>query len=262
MTPCKNCNQELDETQDYCGNCGARVIRNRLSFGNLFTFFIQNFLNVENNFLQTIKDLFLRPENVIDGYVKGLRKRYNNPINFFAISLTISGLYIFVIQKFYPDAMKVYNVYENQAANEFTDRIGELLLDYNSLFYFFLIPLLAFISRVVFLRNGYNYTEHVVIYLYTMSLSAITSSFISLFVMWILPDYFMAWGLFFNFLMVVYHCYLLKRIFQLSGKQIVLKTLLFLVVFMVIYIVISFAVAFYMLFFTDMGLDQFTPPKS
>ena len=137
-TNCKNCKSEILESHDYCNQCGARFIRKRLTISNLIRYFIENFLDYDNTFLKTIRDLVVKPENVTSGYVKGLRKRYNSPINFFAISLSISGVYLFFVRKFYPDYSKIFNFYDNQGAQEFTNMIGEYLMDYNSLFYFFL----------------------------------------------------------------------------------------------------------------------------
>ncbi len=262
MTSCKNCKYELDDKQDYCGRCGGRIIRNRLTISNLLSYFIENFLNYDNRFLQTVKDLFVSPELVINGYIGGLRKKYNSPINFFAISLTISGLYIFFIQKFYPDIMKVYNFYDDEASRQVSGKVAELLMDYNSLFYFVLIPFLALVSRIVFLRNGYNYTEHVVIYLYTMSLSAILTSVLSFVILFLSKDFFFIWGLVFNFLMIIYHTYILKRVFSLSAAKIFLKFLLFLVIFGFFYVAISIAVAMYFLFFTEIDLKDLAPPNS
>ncbi|NNK87791.1 MAG: DUF3667 domain-containing protein [Flavobacteriaceae bacterium] len=223
---------------------------------------MENFLNYDNTFIKTNVHLVTRPAQVIHAYVNGIRKRYSSPISYFAISLTISGLYIFFVQKFYPDVMDMSGIYSGEGTQEVTRKITEFLMDYNSLFYFFLIPAMAFISRLVFLRNGYNYTEHVVIYLYTMSISAIISSLISIVMVIAFPDYYLAWGMTFNIMMVLYHCYILKQVFELSLFGIIKKTLLFLLIFLFFYIGISIIIGILLFVFGGFDPADFTPPQN
>ena len=131
------------------------MIRNRLTFKNLFSHIAENFLNYDNAFLKTNLHLITRPEEVIKGYVSGIRKRYSSPISYFAISLTFSGLSIFFIQRFYPEVMRVYEIYEGDGQQQITKVVTEYLMDYNTLFYFFLIPAMALISRLVFLKKRF-----------------------------------------------------------------------------------------------------------
>lgn len=83
---CKNCNLLLSDKASFCSNCGAKVIRNRLTFKNLIEYFSEQFLNYDNKFLQTFIHLFTKPEVVIESYINGTRKKYVNVISFFAIS--------------------------------------------------------------------------------------------------------------------------------------------------------------------------------
>lgn len=62
---CKNCNTSLVEIQNFCSDCGAKVIRNRLTIRNLFEHFSATFLNYDNKFLQTFIGLFTKPEEII-----------------------------------------------------------------------------------------------------------------------------------------------------------------------------------------------------
>ena len=73
---CKNCSSQLQENDDYCNSCGAKVIRNRLTLKNLFEHFGEEFLNYDNKFLRTFIRLFRKPEDVIGSYINGTRKKY------------------------------------------------------------------------------------------------------------------------------------------------------------------------------------------
>ncbi|PHR71636.1 MAG: hypothetical protein COA67_06375 [Lutibacter sp.] len=67
--------------------------------------FNEQFLNYDNKFLQTFIHLFTKPEVVIDGYINGTRKKYVNVISYFAIAITLSGLQMFILNKFFPEML-------------------------------------------------------------------------------------------------------------------------------------------------------------
>ena len=88
---CKNCKTELSIDSSYCNTCGGRVVRNRLTFRNLFEHITETFFNFDNKLLRTFIDLFTKPERVIAGYISGVRRQYVNPISYLALVLTIGG---------------------------------------------------------------------------------------------------------------------------------------------------------------------------
>ena len=100
---CKNCNTEITEKINYCPQCGARIIKNRLTPTILVNQLNEEVLSLDNKFLATFIDLFKRPERVIDGFIFGLRKRYLNVITYYAISLSLLGLQIFILKSFFPE---------------------------------------------------------------------------------------------------------------------------------------------------------------
>ena len=73
---CKNCNNNLRDSQRFCDECGAKVIQNRLKPKVLAQQVNEQFLCVDNKFLRTFIDLFRTPEAVIIGYINGTRKKY------------------------------------------------------------------------------------------------------------------------------------------------------------------------------------------
>jgi hypothetical protein len=240
--------------------CGAKVIRNRLTFKNLISHFSEQFLNYDNKFIQTIYSLIIRPEDIINNYVQGTRKKFINPINFFAISLSISGVYLFILRKFFPNVMDFSSLVQGEQQQKVTQEFANFVSDYNSLFYFALVPLLALISRIVFFKNKFNYTEHIVIYLYSMSLGAIATIVIAVFILIIKPELLISFSMYSNLGLVLFHSYLLKKVFQLNRKQVILKTLLFIVIFGISYIIFSMILVVLLTTFTDVNLKELTPP--
>ncbi len=257
---CKNCHTELHEQDDYCKSCGGKVIRNRLSFKNLFEHLSETFFNYDNKLLRTFVQLFKNPDDVINGYISGVRKKYINPISFFGLALTISGLSIFIIKKFYIQHLDFSNLFEGVKASQdiFNSTSGNIL-EYNSLFYSFLVPLLAFISWVTFLDKKYNFTEHIIIYLYSMSLLTIFSVIVGQIILLIAPSGYLLYSMSFWLIMLLYHSYALKRIFKLSFGSLILKTIIAIVLFFVAYIMISILAFFVMLATGVVSLEDFRP---
>jgi len=261
MTNCKNCKSQIEDSSNFCTECGAKIIRNRLTLKNLFASFSEQFLDYDNKFLQTFINLFTRPEDVIGSYIDGTRKKYVNAISFFAITLTISGLYLLFVQKYFPDFMDASSFYEDEAQQKITKEISKITFEYNSLLYFILIPIIALVSRIVFYDKKYNLTEHTVIYLYSLSFWSLVSSLLNTILLFIYPEVFIWVGLVIFFLMFVYHGYILKRIFSLNVSGLLIKTLIFLPLFFISYIGISIVIIIIVLITGDYSLQDFVPKK-
>ncbi len=230
---CKNCGQSLLLDQQFCQGCGAKRMYNRLNWSNLFEDFADRFLNVENHFFRTFVALFKRPEDVIDGYVNGTRKKYISAFGYFTIAVTIAGIYAFILQQWFLDDMIAAQsslMPEQEMPQwqiEFNKKIFEYTFKYTTLVYFLTIPLMAIMSRTVFWNyKKYNFVEHIVIYLYGYSQVAMVSAVLQLV---FIKVHFMllaisVLSIFWN---IGYFTYVLKRIFKLRLDQIILKTLLF-----------------------------------
>ncbi len=261
---CKNCHTELIEQDEYCKNCGGKVIRNRLTFRNLFEHLSETFFNYDNKLFRTFIDLFIKPEVVIDSYVQGVRKRYVNPISFFGVSLTLSGLSIFIIKKFYMqyfDFSKLFgnDLFNNDMSRQMMESSNNSAFEYSSLIYSAMVPFMAIISFIVFYNKRYNLTEHVIIYLYSMSALSITSVIIGISVLLIMPESYLLFMILFYFVMLSYHMYLLKQLFNLNAVQLLLKTLLFLLVFLIVYIGVSIVFAIIMFATGSINIEDFAP---
>lgn len=247
---CKNCDTPLNLDQAFCSSCGAKRMYNRLNWSNLTEDFADRFLNIENNFLRTFIALFTKPEDVIGGYIDGVRKRYLSAFSYFAISLTIVGFYTFVLRKWFlndemfRDAMDIGNEEAVNATLNPTIEMMNWIFEYQSIATFINIPLYALISILVFWNyKKYNFIEHVVIYLYAYSHTQIIASIVGILFMWSSMIQ-MTISFLLMFFYVGYIAYVLMRLFNLTIKQILLKTVLFLVVSLVLSIVVFTAGGF------------------
>lgn len=238
---CKNCELHLEENTNYCSDCGAKVIRNRLTIRNLFEHITETFFNYDNKLLRTLRDLTVRPQIVIDDYVSGVRMRYVNPISLFALVLTISGISLFILQKFYADALDLRPIMEQSGiyTEEMLDQLDEStgsVMEYSSLIYSAMVPVFALISALIFYDKRYNLTEHVIIYLYSMSILSLFSVVTMQLVLMINSNWYWGLSLLIWPIMFVYHSFLLKKLFKLTGWELVLRGMMALFLFIASYI--------------------------
>ena len=251
---CKNCKRLLPQQINFCNGCGAKVIRNRLTIHNLFDDFTDRFLNYDNKFIQTIKTLFTKPEEVIESYIDGTRKKYVDAIGFFAIAITAAGLQLFLIQNFFPGAYDVVISSTQEGMQGFQKSYVENLQKYQSLYMMAYIPMYALITKLVFFnKKKFNFTELLVIYLYLQAQITIVLSIVTIILL-----AFKVSVMFVGFLsmplMILYFGYALKRLYGISLPGILFRTMgFFTVLFVIIVIVSSGFVAW--LFLTDSGQE-------
>lgn len=238
---CKNCNNALKDTQKYCDECGAKIIQNRLTPRVIAAQVNEQFLSIDNKFLKTFIDLFKKPEDVITGYINGTRKRYIDVLQYFAVSLTLAGIQVFLMTTFFKDAFEFSSEVSgnaqniaNQESNPFGGVVYDMLTKYQGLVYILTVPLSAVGSWLAYFINGerkYNYTEHLILNLYySAQIIIITAVFSILFLLF---------GL--NYLIVstiltlpifIYLFYVLKRVFKENFLNTLAKFILTMFIYM------------------------------
>ncbi len=242
---CKNCLTQLAEDDNFCKNCGAKIVQQELTFGYLANEATERFFNFENNLLaRTIKDMTLQPRTVIDSYINGVRKKHVNVVSYLAFALTLSGIQIFLMRKVFPANMDV--TWMNQQNNPMLEDMSFMdnIWEFQSIFYVFMMPLYALLAKVIFFNyKKYTYLHHLVISTYTQAHLSILL-FLPAIIALIFDVNFLKMTYFFSMpIMVIFNAYVYKRLYQINLKKIILKTFLFMFMFGVIYI------GFMMLFF-------------
>jgi len=238
---CKNCAFLLTPNDNYCPNCGGKVIRNRLTIKNLLEHFSEQFLNYDNKFLQTFIHLFTKPEIVIEEYINGTRKKYVNVISYFAIAITVSGLYLVVINKLFPEVMKLPGFMQSPGQAEFQSKNMAFVQEYQSLLMMLYIPFYALMAKLVFIGfKKYNFTELIVIFMYSQSQMAIFIAIGTIIIMAFGINFFIT-TLISIPIMIIYTGFCLYRLYKLNFQEMILRSLIFLIVLVlacVLYIII------------------------
>ncbi|MCB0383214.1 MAG: DUF3667 domain-containing protein [Psychroserpens sp.] len=222
---CKNCNTALSNLINYCPECGAKIIKKRLTFRNISAEINEQFFNIDNKFLQTFIHLFSQPEGVINGFIDGTRKKYVNVIQYFAISLTLVGIQVFLMNTFFKEAMELdpnmFGPMMNPEANEnnpFKNIKYEDYNNYQSVFYVLSVPFSAISTWLAYWVVGvrhYNFTEHLVINLYYSAQVIIINAFLTILLLCFEID-FMLISVINSAIILVYFFYVLKRVFNTS----------------------------------------------
>ncbi len=179
---CKNCNFGLNDKDNFCVNCGAKIIRKRITVKGLFSNLLDA-LGWDSNFLVTLRFLIYRPQIVIREYIDGARKKYANPFAFFAITVALS---LFVFNQFSEELYELSSELnfqqpdftDNTATNdskgfmfgfkdqkEFNDAVMTFQMKYYNIISFLFLPLFTLFSFLVF-RKPHNFGEHLIINTY------------------------------------------------------------------------------------------------
>ena len=223
---CKNCDTPQRTDFNFCPNCGAKVIRNRLTIKNLWYDVTERYFNLDNTFIKTFVQLFTNPQLVIESYISGVRRKYLNPISYLGIALTLSGLSLFFLRRFAFDKMDFGTA--GAAANpELTRKIMTVSLDFSSFIFLLYVPIIALAGWIIFNKHKYNITEFVIVALYTLAHFSIVSFFIAIIMIFFFPENYLSLSYYVILLMALYSVYVMNK---LNGRSI-LKSLLFFLFF-------------------------------
>ncbi|MBF8148353.1 DUF3667 domain-containing protein [Winogradskyella sp. F6397] len=238
---CKNCDNSLKDTQKFCDECGAKIINNRLQPKIIAQQVNEQFISIDNKFFRTFFDLFKQPESVIIGYINGTRKKYIDVLQYFAISLTLAGIQVFLITTFFKDALDFTPGFINpeKDINPLPGFNSDLFTKYQGLIYILGVPVSALATWLVYLILGdrrFNFTEHLVLNLYYSAQIIIITAVLSIL--------FLVTGM--NYLIVssllglptfIYLAYVLKKVFNEDFWSTFAKFLMVMFVYVVIYFI-------------------------
>lgn len=243
---CKNCNSTLFNYQKFCFECGAKVIKNRLTLKNIFVEINNQFFNFDNTFLKTFLHLFTKPELVINGFINGTRKQYISVVQYFAISLTLVGIQLFLMNTFFKEALNMDALFgdafknlEHQKDNPFSPSNFDYnqINNYQSLIYVLTVPFSALSTWLAYFVVGdkrFNFTEHIVINLYYSAQIIIVSALLTILFLCFGLDYLLISGSV-SIITFIYWFYVLKRVFNHNFLDALARFILAIMVLIVIF---------------------------
>ncbi|MCW8981095.1 DUF3667 domain-containing protein [Altibacter sp.] len=246
---CKNCEHQLQEQDSFCSNCGAKVVHHRLSLKYLWHEITEKYFNVDNTLLRTFLKLFTHPEIVIGEYIKGVRKKYVNVVSYYAIALTFAGLQIFILRKFFPEALDISFLIPENTPQANMDM--EWTYDYYSILALINIPIYALMARLTFIGlDKYNFTEHLVIMAYLFAQFTLTTFPIILTIIILGGNFYVVSYAMLPFLFF-YTALAYKRLYALTFRNILWRSMFFVVVAGILMLLIGLLQLVVMIFTGD-----------
>lgn len=159
MATCLNCGQAGDAALRFCPHCGQKTATRRLTLPEIGHEVWHALTHTDHSVLGLIKALLLRPGRVAREFVRGARKRYFNPFTFMVVSIGLSALFITLT------GVGGFEGQRGAVANRLQRNVNWVILAQ--------VPLLALWSRLLFLRSGLNFAEHLVLAAYTSGLRSL-----------------------------------------------------------------------------------------
>ncbi len=239
---CKNCQSDLKENYEFCYSCGGKVVEKRITVKSLVTEFTERYFSFDNNFFSTFKKLFTAPEEVINGYIDGVRGKYVDPFTYLIIALTVSGFNLYLIRKGYfsVDMESLYNTTQPKEKSPFDMKVFmDNFLDFINIITILSIPLFAFISKLTMWKNKtYNFAEHNVILSYSYSHYTIFGTIIAMFGIFS-PTLYIIISFLSFVILAVYMIYVAQRVFNFTALDLIKKIFLYCLFFVLFFILIT-----------------------
>ncbi len=227
---CKNCDQVLIESANYCNHCGAQVVLNRITFKEMTSQTVGKFFGWDNAFFRTVKALIINPRIIFEEYLNGTRKKYFQPIAFLTFCSSISLIFFNIFtEQFFEQSNLAFTSgsltdagSENNLTNEGYVEFQEFFLKYFILFSFLFLPFYSYISRFIYGKK-HNFGEHLVLNAYIQGLIVLIT--LVFFLLSLLTDA----NIYYISLLtyVIYYPYAFSRFYRHTPIQATLKILKF-----------------------------------
>ncbi|CAL2076136.1 Zinc ribbon protein [Tenacibaculum sp. 190524A05c] len=262
---CKNCGHELEHDASFCDKCGAKVVKDRITFKLLLSELFASF-GLDSLFVNTLKSMFTKPQKVLMDYLNGARKKYVNPFAFLAVGAALSLL---VFNFFYQEFVNVnasFNKEQTELLREkanldisklegksekeikqlkreqlnaqyslkFSDTYFDYFVRYFNIISFLIIPFYALISKLTF-RKPHNYGEHIIINSYIQGTAMYITLFFFLVAIVIHPKIYV----YSTLAMAGFYLYTFGKMYNLKFKQYVFKFIRFCLVSALLIIILG-----------------------
>lgn len=262
---CKNCQHPLEADAHFCEECGAQVIKNRITFKFLITELFTNVFGLDSKFFITFRKMITHPDDVLGEYLSGVRKRYVNPFAFLAVAAALSLIvYNFFAEDYLTiqasanaeqveeirkmaetDLTQLKNISEQEMLKLKTkkqvaqmqldsmDSMMNFMLRYFNLAMFLFLPFYATLSKWTY-PKPHNFGEHIIMNAYIYGFATFFSLLMFFLSMLIHPKIYFTSML----LYIVYYLYVFGKLYNHSIGKSLIKLLRFLIGLAVVFLVL------------------------
>lgn len=147
---CKNCGFQLEPTYHFCPDCGQEHRERVVYFKQFILDFLGDYFTFDSKIIRSAVPLLLNPGHLTNEYLNGRRVRYIPPLRMY---IFISIIF-FILLGSTKEPLQVSGEELNAA---FFDAYFNVWMPR---LFFFLLPLFAFITYVIFRKRGRFYVSH------------------------------------------------------------------------------------------------------
>lgn len=255
---CKNCDTALRTDFAYCPGCGGKVVENRLTFRSLWADIYERFLNIDSTVFRTIRDMTLRPQQVIQAYVGGARRKYMNPLNYFGLSLFLSGFLFYCLKKFGREELD-FEVFGLGVQSEASMKIMDAVMEYSSFIYMLYIPVIALSGYLTINQRNFNLPEYLVASVYTLSHLSLLTFLPALAVILFNPQAYMMMSFWMIPALLLFPVYVFLRVHPMPMLPALGRSLIYIILFFIGYIGLSITINLLLLLTGDLSINDFKP---
>lgn len=154
MKHCKNCGQTLHG--QYCSRCGQKADVPRITLHSLIQEVFHFFTHMQKGFLFTTFQLLFKPAEIVQHYIQGQRKKYQSPVSYFLIWISVYILFLYGLETQFGQNMVIdyKNYFGTGNSTQYAIRhLGLVLL--------IVVPCQALFLFLFLTRTVYNYWESV-----------------------------------------------------------------------------------------------------
>jgi hypothetical protein len=186
---CLNCHFTITDNSNFCPNCGAPLLKGRLSTKEVLSELLDVIFLWNKTFFKTVGVLFAGPSRVFSFYITGGRNKYMNPLFFLLLCFLIYQLYILITNQelFFISGMKGSvdgfnegrSSYNGSSLPEVDTSAFDKLNRYSKILFFLILPIIALCSKIVFKSKKLNYAEHLSVCSYMLGQAIMITLIIS-----------------------------------------------------------------------------------
>ncbi len=213
---CKNCSTTFDGK--FCPNCSQKVLAGRFTIKQILRDLFQMITNLEKGFWYTMKELFIRPDQVIKEYLSGVTVKYYNPFRYYIIIVAVSALLQVWLGVFDLQQATIRETFNpNMTEEELQRQLAymENVKKFLNIIPLIVLPFIATVFYLVFRKQALNLAEHLVSTTYVYAQTAIIGIFL-MSSFYFFPE-FISYSLPASFLISsLYFAYVYNRLFSMS----------------------------------------------
>jgi hypothetical protein len=177
--------------------------------------------NLEKGFWYTMRELFVRPDQVIKEYLSSITVKYYNPFRYYFIIIAVSALIQISLGIFDLQQSTIREAFNPNMSEEELQRQLAMMENVKKFLNFIPLIVLPFVSILfywIFKKGGWNFAEHLISTTFVYAQTSILGLFMML-ALYFMPQY-ISYSIPISFLIsAAYFGFVYKRIFSMSfGK--------------------------------------------